>query len=91
MDEIEWDPQKAAQNLRKHGVDFADAAEALEDEWALTIPDPLSEEEVRFVTLGADPLGRLLVVVHCQRGEKLRLISARFATGRERRAYEQGR
>jgi uncharacterized DUF497 family protein len=88
--EYEWDENKAAENLRKHGVDFADAVGALEDEFALTLRDPLSGGEERFVTLGLDPLGRLLAVVYTWRGESIRIISAREATRRERRNYEEG-
>ena len=87
----EWDPAKARQNLRKHGVDFADAVTVLEDEAALTIRDPFSEQEQRWITLGMDALGRLLVVVYTWRGDRIRLISARLATPRERRQYEEGR
>jgi uncharacterized DUF497 family protein len=55
--EVEWDPRKAAANLRKHGVDFADAAEVLYDELAVTVPDDDPDED-RFITMGGDPLGR---------------------------------
>ena len=85
--EVEWDGRKAAVNLRKHGVDFADAATVFFDELAVTIPDDRSDEE-RFVSLGVDVLGRVLVVVYAWRGENIRLISARRATPRERRRYE---
>ena len=88
---IEWDPRKAASNLRKHGIDFADAVGALEDEHAITVQDPLSAGEVRFVTVGIDALGRLLTVVYTWRGDNLRLISARLATPRERGQYGEGR
>ena len=89
--EFEWDADKAAANLRKHGVDFADAVPALEDDLALTMRDPDSDYEERFITLGHDPYGRLLVVVYTWRGERLRPISARKATGKERRRYETDR
>jgi uncharacterized DUF497 family protein len=69
-------------------VDFADAALALEDERALTIPDDATTTEQRFITLAMDPLGRLLVIVYAWRGERIRLISARKATRRERKQYE---
>ncbi len=84
---FEWDNQKAAANLRKHGVDFADAATVFADDLAITVPDEQSQED-RFVTLGVDALGRLLVVVYTWRGENVRIISARRATRRERREYE---
>jgi uncharacterized DUF497 family protein len=89
--ETQWDPEKAASNLGKHGVDFADAVGVFEDEWALTINEEYVEGEQRFATLGADFLERLLVVVYTYRGGTIRLISARRATRRERRAYEQKR
>jgi uncharacterized DUF497 family protein len=83
----QWDAEKAAANLKKHGVDFADAETALHDEMALTRPDDDPDEE-RFVTLGTDALGRLLVVVYEWRNDDWRLISARRATRAERRHYE---
>ena len=88
--EFEWDPKKASSNLRKHGVDFADATGVLFDEFALTIPDESSEEE-RFVTVGADPLNRILVVVYTWRGKSIRIISARKADPSERKEYEERR
>jgi uncharacterized DUF497 family protein len=88
--EVEWNPGKAAANLRKHGVDFADAAEVLYDELAVTVPDDDPDED-RSITIGVDPLGRLLVVVYTWRRGRVRLISARRATRRERRQYEEGR
>lgn len=84
----EWDPAKARANRRKHGVDFADAVIALEDELALTIVDPDAAGEERFVSLGMDAEGRLLVTVFTWRGNRVRLISSRRATRAERRAYE---
>ena len=86
----EWDSDKARANLIKHYIRFADAVIALEDERALTIRDISSEEEERWVTLGMDAYGRVLVVVYTWRAETIRLISARLATQRERRQYEQG-
>ncbi|MEM8960343.1 MAG: BrnT family toxin [Acidobacteriota bacterium] len=86
--DFEWDSHKAATNLRKHGVDFADAAFVLEDDLALTIRDWHTGSEERFVTIGQDAQGRLLVVVYTWRGETIRLISARRATSKERRQYE---
>ena len=83
----QWDPEKAAANLRKHGVDFADAETVLHDEMAMTMPDDDPEEQ-RFVTLATDALGRLLVVVYEWRGDDVRLISARKANRSERRQYE---
>lgn len=86
--EFEWDVNKAAINIRKHGVDFADAVAVLEDELAMTVRDPDSDEEERFIALGHDPYGRVLVVVFTWRAEDIRLISARRATSQERRRYE---
>lgn len=86
--DYEWDPRKAAKNLRKHGVDFADGVIALEDELALTLDDDQLDEQ-RFVTIGADALGRVLVVIYTYRGENIRLISARKATPRERKQYRE--
>lgn len=85
----EWDPKKSVSNLRKHGIDFADAVIALEDELALTVDDNHLNEQ-RFITIGTDALGRVLVVVYTFRGEKIRIISAREATPRERRQYGEG-
>lgn len=85
----EWDPKKAARNLRKHGVDFADAVTALEDELALTIDDDYPHEQ-RFVAIGTNALGRVLVVAYSFRGETIRIISAREATPHERRQYTEG-
>lgn len=84
----EWDRKKAQSNLQKHGVDFADAALALEDPMALTMSDPDFEAEDRFLTIGSDPRGRVLVVAYTWRSETARIISARKATRKERRQYE---
>jgi uncharacterized protein len=87
--ECEWDPLKAATNLRKHGVRFADAAMALEDDSALTISEMHPGNEQRWVTLGMDDRARLLVVVYTWRGNRPRLVSARAATRAERNQYEE--
>ncbi len=87
MSEIEFDPEKAAANLRKHRVSFAHAEQVLRDPNAMTIEDPDAEGEQRFVTLGLDALGRLLVVVHTPRGTKTRVISARKASRSESEQY----
>jgi uncharacterized protein len=84
---IEYDQAKARSNLLKHSVRFSDAEQALRDSLALTIEDPDSEGEQRFVTLGMDSLGRVLVVIHTQRGTRTRLISARKASRGERKQY----
>ncbi len=85
----EWDRAKARANLRKHGIRFAYAVTALEDDLALTVRDPDSTDEERWITLGRDGLGRLLVVVFTWRTDIIRIISARRATPRERRQYEE--
>jgi uncharacterized protein len=86
--EYEWDPDKAASNLQKHAISFADAIAVFSDEVALTVADDFMDEE-RFILLGTDAFGRLLVVVYTWRGEHtIRLISARKATRREREQYE---
>jgi len=85
---FEWNHHKAVSNLGKHGVDFADAATVFDDPLALTLPDQHSDEQ-RFITLGCDAMGRHLVVVYTWRGENIRLISARRATARERKMYEE--
>ena len=87
---IEWDPKKAKSNLRKHGVSFEEAATALGDPMAATGTDPdhsISEE--RYVTFGLSQKGRLVVVSHTERGETIRIISARKATKGERELYEE--
>ncbi|MGA2552848.1 MAG: BrnT family toxin [Burkholderiaceae bacterium] len=84
---IEFDPAKARSNLRKHGVSFAHAEQALFDPNALTVEDPDSRSEQRHITLGMDSLGRLIIVVHSQRGERTRLISARKASPGESARY----
>ena len=83
----EWDPAKARTNLRKHGIDFADAATVFSDDYALTILDDYPDEE-RFVTVALDALGRILVVVFTWRGQSIRIISARKAESHERKYYE---
>jgi uncharacterized DUF497 family protein len=84
---MEFDPVKAKRNLRKHGVSFAHAEQALRDEMAVTVEDPDSVEEQRFITLGMDALGRVLVVVHTPRGGRTRVISARKASRGELEQY----
>jgi uncharacterized protein len=89
--EFEWDEDKAKKNLNKHDVSFEEASSVFGDPLALTIPDPLhSKEEDRFITLGESHRRRLLVVVSTDRGDKIRIISARVATRRERKDYEEG-
>lgn len=85
--EFEWDETKAVSNLRKHSVDFADAVGVFDDPLALSMPDDALDEQ-RFVGIGADVLGRVLVVVYTIRGDRVRIISARRATASERKRYE---
>jgi uncharacterized protein len=88
--DIEFDPDKAAENLRKHTVSFAHAEQALKDPAGVMIEDPDAEGEPRFVTLGMDALGRTLVVVYTPRGQRTRIISARKASKAETLAYAKG-
>ena len=87
---FEWESEKAAENLERHGIAFEEAATAFGDPLSITIGDPdHSEAEDRFILLGMTFRGRLVVVVHTDRGENVRLISARIPTRRERQSYEQ--
>jgi uncharacterized protein len=89
MTEFEWDPEKAANNLGKHGVSFVEAATVFFDALSVTIADPLhSAEEDRFVITGLSNRQRVLVVVHADRGDRIRIISARLASSGERKKYE---
>lgn len=85
----QWSRDKAVVNFRKHGVDFADAVSVFSDDPAIRIPDDWFDEE-RFVTIGIDVLGRVLVVVYTMRDDEIRVISARLATRHERQQYEEG-
>ena len=85
---FQYDSDKAAANLRKHGVSFADAEGVLEDPLAVTVEDPDAEGERRFITVGLGSAGELLVVVYAERDDEYRLISARRATRKERNDYE---
>ena len=87
--EFEWDPQKAEESLRDHGVAFPEAQTVFGDPLEITIPDPdHSEGEFRFLSLGRSEADRLLIVSYTERGSRIRIISAREATPRERRDYE---
>lgn len=89
--QYEWDPNKARVNFRKHGVSFEEAITIFLDDFSLTGADPdHSLDEDRFVTFGISTVGRLLVVAYTERGEKIRIISARTATRPERKLYEEG-
>jgi uncharacterized DUF497 family protein len=87
----EWDPKKAAINLRKHGLAFEEAATVFLDPLAITFPDPdHSVEENREITVGLSTKRRVVFVSHCPRGNHTRIIGARRATRKERRQYEEG-
>jgi uncharacterized protein len=86
---FEWDPRKDKANLRKHKVGFAEASTVFGDPFSITIPDPdHAADEERFVIIGMSNRRKLLIVVHTVRGKRVRLISARAATNRERQNYE---
>jgi uncharacterized DUF497 family protein len=87
---FEWDTNKAASNLVKHDVGFAEAATVFGDADSITISDPEhSQTEQRFVIIGHSHQRRLLVVVHTERGDNIRIISARLTSRRERKYYEK--
>ncbi len=87
---FEWDVNKARANLTKHAVSFQEATTVFGDPLSLTIPDPAhSQTESRFIILGRSHQGRILVVVHTERGDNVRIISARPASRRERKPYEE--
>ena len=86
---FEWDTQKAKSNEQKHGIAFDEASTVFEDFLSLTIHDPLhSENEERFTSIGVSHKNRILIVVHTERGDNIRIISARKATKNERSYYE---
>lgn len=88
--QVEYDPQKAATNLKRHGVSFEEAITVFSDPLASTLPDDQhSQDEARFVTVGESSVGRVLFVVYTERGSRIRLIGARLATARERTEYEE--
>jgi uncharacterized DUF497 family protein len=88
--EFEWDPAKAAENLRKHQVSFHEAATVFGDLLSITAADPdHSVEEHRYITVGRANRGRVLMVAHADRQARTRIISARRLTPSERRAYEE--
>jgi uncharacterized protein len=88
---FEWDLEKAARNLIKHGVSFREAVTVFGDPLALSFSDPdHSDEEDRFLTFGHSSEGHLLIVSHTDRAERTRIISARRATHKERKLYEEG-
>ena len=87
---FEWDKNKAASNLAKHGVGFEEATTVFGDPLSVTIFDPAhSQTEDRFIILGRSHQGRLLVVIHTERGDNIRIISARRASRREQKHHEE--
>ena len=90
---FKWDSRKATANLRKHGIDFHEAATVLNDTLSTTFPDAENSTptDVRFITVGMSDHSRILVVVHTDEPQAVRIISARRATGPERRFYEEDR
>ena len=89
--EFEWEPVKSERNLSRHGVAFTEAMTVFGDPLEVTISDALhSEGESRFLSLGKSEAGRLLVVAYTERQGRIRIISAREATPKERREYESG-
>ena len=87
---FEWDPQKADSNVKKHGVSFQEAASVLGDALSITYHDPdHSVREHRFITVGMSRSGKVLMVAHTDRGDNIRIISARKTTRKERRYYEE--
>jgi uncharacterized protein len=88
--EFEWDPRKASINLRKHGVSFTEAGTIFGDELAITVSDPdHSDNQDRYITIGWSDRRRLLIVSHTDRGDRMRIISARELTKAERKEYEK--
>jgi uncharacterized protein len=89
--EFEWDPDKATRNATKHRVTFHEAATVFEDFLSITVPDPdHSQDEDRYITVGRSHQGRLLIVAHMDRDNRIRIINARELTRKERHAYEEG-
>ena len=88
--EIEWDPAKARSNRSKHGISFSDVEPAFYDEFALSMPDPFSVAEERFLLIGKSASDRIITVSFTYRGEGIRIISARSATNAEKQEYEKG-
>ena len=86
----EFDPKKDAANVKKHGVSLSEGDGVLNDPLAVTVEDDFAEGEQRFVTIGMNAFGSLMVVVHANRGNKSRIISVRKADPKERRNYEKG-
>ncbi len=89
--EFEWDPAKAASNLERHGVSFAEAATVFGDPLSVTVGDPdHSFDEDRWIIVGRSARGRLMMVAHTERDDRIRIISARTLIQAERTQYEEG-
>ena len=88
--QIIWDPDKAEINFKKHRVRFSDAELVLYDPFAMTLEEQVRESEQRFVTVGTDAVGRIVVVVYSYRADAIRLVSAKKATPSQRKQYEKG-
>ncbi len=87
---FEWDPNKNRKNIKIHGISFDEASTVFRDTLSLTISDPLhSDEEERQILIGNTSKNRLLVIIHTERGDKIRIISARKAAKKERKQYEE--
>ena len=87
---FEWDPNKAIRNVQKHGVPFREAATVFQDDLSITVPDPdQPAQEDRYITIGLSTRMRLLIVAHTERGDSIRIISARELTPTERKQYEE--
>ncbi|MEE8484205.1 MAG: BrnT family toxin [Nitrospinota bacterium] len=89
---FDWDKNKAKRNVAKHKVSFEEASTVFGDRLSITIEDPIhSSIEERFITIGSSFRGRMIVVIHCDKGDAIRVISARVATRGERKTYEEGK
>ncbi len=90
--EFEWNSDKAIRNIQKHNVSFTEAATIFNDPLSLTYPDPdHSHYENRYITIGLAQSGKIIILAHTDRNNKIRIISARLATRQERRFYEEGK
>jgi uncharacterized protein len=90
MIEFEWDPEKARANLRKHGVSFVEAGTVFGDPLSICVFDPdHSSDEERYITIGTSRQGRAIMIAHAERGNRIRVISARELTRAERKQYEK--
>ena len=87
---FEWDEEKANSNLKKHKISFEEGKTILDDPFLLTFPDlEHSEFEERYINIGTSVRGRILILIHTERGENIRIINCRKATSTERKAYEK--